>query len=200
MNIDWQQYQKELHDVIADPSKDIVLDAEYFYDPTTGNFASAPGGVFQLTSGRNQRKFVTLWQLFDEPEFPSCVQHLSEKVREIRRHNSFGAIVTCTATSRHLMDSIHSEIETREGSVNSYYFGPYPFVNVEMGTHPEIRGQRVLILTDVVATGSLIKQMTQTVNELEGKVVGAVCVVLTGPDLIATCKSEGATSYEVDGR
>src|SRR5262245_40604828 len=105
--MDWQAYSEELHRVIETPNYNIILDAERFYDPNTGEWNQIPGSVFQLTSGRYQRKFCSLWQLFDQLEFSTCIASLAQKVNEIRTQTSFSIIVTCTITAKHLMDSLH---------------------------------------------------------------------------------------------
>ena len=77
--------------------------------------------MFELPSGqRCQSEFITLWELFDHrDELERCMQMFAEKAKEIRGVNPFSTIVTCAPTTRHILENVHADIETKDEKVQA---------------------------------------------------------------------------------
>ena len=209
---DFSFYRKELRDLIKNPDYGILLNADDWWreqqarirvrklahndgDSTPEVLEDAHSEIdsaaFRLaTSTRFQKEFVSLWELFDHTnEYKVCSTALADLAKSIRQVNPFSAIVTCTATAKHLLERIHSLVETEREPVQVHYLHAYPFVSPDGRSTLNFRGQRVLLLTDVVASGSLVEELARTVTELGGTVIGALCVVLVGESKIAELAS-----------
>jgi hypothetical protein len=210
---DFDSYRNELRNFIEAPENGILLNADTWWQEQQKRIASGGtppnhGGktaavavsdetskldetkgskaTFRLaTSMRHQKEFISLWELFDHPvEFADCCDALVERAKSIRSKNPYSTIVTCTATAKHLLERIHSRIETDQEPVQVHYLHAHPFVSPDGRSTLSFRGQRVLLLTDVVASGALVQQLAQTVQDLGGTVVACLCVVVVGEDRV----------------
>lgn len=162
-----------LRRLIADPRNSILLDAKK-YRPN----ARCP--AFELVSGRYQRKFVSVWGIFDKPwYFEDCMDELAIQAKRIRRESGlwYNAVVTCTATSRHLMEHLQARIEFGDDPVEVHYLGPYPYHTLRRNRLLDLSNKRVLILTDVVASSGLLSNMASAVERLGGDPRAALGVV-----------------------
>ncbi len=161
-----------------------ILRAEdYLSDALRANPKQIP--AFEMASGSQQRRFVSLWALFQNRDMcRETVEHMVQMALEIRSITRFTTIVTCTVTSKYLMEQIHASLEASENEkINVRYFGPYPYHIVESSTLRDLQDQRVLILTDVISTGKLVSHLASVVEELGGSVAAILSVVVTNPDL-----------------
>ena len=140
--------------------------------------------AFRLgTSDRHQREFLSLWELFDEPaKFKDCLSVLSRKAQTIR---PFTTVVTCTATAKYMLELLHADLETDLERVQIEYLPVHPFLSADRKSLLNFQGQRVLVFTDVIASGSLAKHMASIVSQLGGKVVGVLAVAVVGTELLA---------------
>lgn len=160
-----------------------LLDAETYLDTTSADARRVPR-VFELTSGIQKRRFLSLWALFQSRKmFEETTGHITRIAQRIREHTRFHTIVTCTVTSRYLMDHLHADLEVSENDkVNVRYFGPYPYHAVEDSALQDLRDQRVLILTDVISSGSLAGHLASVVRQLGGEVAAILSVAVVNPD------------------
>lgn len=157
-------------------SSGMLLDADQWQQQMgNGNQGRA---AFELTSGKFQEQFITLWELFDERQkFNDFIAMLAAKMREIRRKTPFSALVTSTETSKHIVEHVHASIEDDRDRVMIHYLGHYPFLNFENRGLLDFKGEQVLIVTDVMATGTLVGRMAEIVKEVGGTVKGGRCHV-----------------------
>lgn len=178
-------YRDQLRILINKPEYGLLLNADKWWKeghPET----EAPQAAFKLgSSERFQKEFITLWELFDHSdEADLCLKHLADEVRSIRTKYSFSTIVSATATSRHILERLHSRIETPEDKIRLEFMHRYPFLSSDRQSVLNFQGQKVLIFSDVVASGSLVSDLAAVVHHLGGQVVAVLCVVLTGKVLI----------------
>jgi hypothetical protein len=177
--------REKLRELITDPHYGMILNANRLWDerhrlPPT----STQDAAFRLVSRKIQREFVTLWELFDEREvFAGVMQDFANAAKEIYRQTPFDTIVTCTTTSKHILNHVHSMIEEPDVRINAQYLGPYPYVSVDTKLL-NFHGQRVLVITDVVATGTLLRHLIDVVEQVGGKVIAALTLVLIDPEMI----------------
>lgn len=81
-----QPFSERLQSLIDDPESGILLDANVIWNKrqrekkaSSETAVETQRAAFELASGRFQRKFVTLWELFDHPEeFEICLNELTE--------------------------------------------------------------------------------------------------------------------------
>ncbi len=161
-----------------------VLRAED-YLPNTLRVQPRQTPAFEMASGSQQRRFVSLWALFQNRDMcRETIEHMVRMALDIRSITRFTTIVTCTVTSKYLMEQIHARLEASENEkINIRYFGPYPYHIVESSNLRDLQNQRVLILTDVISTGKLVSHLASVVEELGGSVAAILSVVATNPDL-----------------
>lgn len=134
--------------------------------------------LYRAPSGGVQRHFITLWPLFDKLlYFEDCMDHLASLAREIREKQFYSTIVTCTATGQHLLEHLQPRIETADSPVESAYLGPYPYHLLAKLSPTEFKNQKVLILTDVLASMTLVRNIASVVQRLGGTVAAVLGVV-----------------------
>ena len=184
--VDWNAYAAELRNVIRNDStssdSEMVLNANDYFPGcgrTTGRAA------FELTSRRFQREFVTLWELFDEREpFHRCVTMLATLAKEIYEKTPFAVILTCTETAKCLMWHVHPLLNMGGDLIRPQYLGHYPYLGMENRATIDVENRSVLLLTDVVARGDLVKKLAEVVMDRGGTPVAALAVVLVDESLI----------------
>ncbi len=114
------EYAPKLRELIENPKSGMLLDANV-WKQQMGN-GHEGRAAFELTSGRFQEKFITLWELFDQRgDFNEFIAMLAAKIREIRRKTPFSALVTSTATSKHIVEHVHASIEDERDKVTIHY-------------------------------------------------------------------------------
>lgn len=179
---DWKQYSDDLRCQIEEDGSNVILRAEDFCAEC--EHGDEEPALFALASGRYVSEFVSLWQLFDQERFDELGDRLAEKILEIQRSTAFDAIVTCTITARHLLNSVHPKIESDTRTVPVYDLGPYPSMIRNSAAQANLQGKKVLIVTDVVASGRLIVQMTRSLLDLKINVAGTLAVIVTNQRII----------------
>lgn len=172
-----RQYSRRfVSEVIKGSETNILLHAsDYVKDPQLKEHAA-----FELYSGVLRKEFVTLWELFDEQRmYEECIEHLATLIQSIGDIHEFDAVVTCTETARHIVEQLHSEIESKTRSVTLRYLGNHAYASLADSAVADLAGFQVLLVTDVVATGSLLRHLAEAVERRGGTVVAAVTVVDT---------------------
>ncbi len=161
----------------------MLLDAKHFAGSDHGKGIPA----FELHSGRFQQHFVTVWGIFDKPwYFDECVHQMAQIADQIRQHTGwwFNAIVTCTATAKHLVEHLQPYLETRTESIDTFHLGPYPFHTVRRHGLLSLKGKSVLVVTDVIASNKMVRNIASAVERLGGstKAILAVAQLLESED------------------
>lgn len=180
-----QAYRSELREVIRSRPR-IVMDATNWFRED-GAHSSSRGPAFRLgSSDRCQREFVCLWELFDESDvFPICLDRASDLVNHIRDNNSpFTTIVTATVTAKHIVDQLHAKIETNSEKVRVVFLNHFPYLTSDARSLLRFQREDVLIATDVIASGSLVRHLAETTEQLGGNVVGVLAVVASGEEFV----------------
>lgn len=161
--------------IILDRRNGMLLDARNFTRPEESKSIPA----FELYSGRFQQYFVTIWGIFDKPwYFAECVRQMSALGNDIRQNPDswFNAIVTCTATAKHLVAHLQRHLESHGETIDVFHLGPYPFHTVRRQGLLSLRGQSVLIVTDVVASTKMVRNIASAVERLGGTVKAILAV------------------------
>lgn len=167
-------YAARLLKFIKNKENGALLDAQ------SDDWLKKPAEAFELTSGRYQRYFITLWPLFENPEeFSACVQAVADKALKIQAKTPFSAIVSSTTTTKHLLDRVHSIIEAPGERLDVSFLGSYPLFKSD-DSLLDFTDQRVLIITDVIASGTMAGHLAETVEQVGGEVVGVLAVLSVG--------------------
>ena len=80
------------------------------------------------------------------------------------------------------MEHLQPRIETAESRVEATYLGPYPYHALTQLPENAFKNKSVLILTDVVASMTLVKNIASVVHRLGGTVSAVLSVVTTLSD------------------
>ena len=132
------------------------------------------------SKGRIRRFYITLSGLFRGREnLNECLEVLANTARKFSVNNQkIDYLVTCGATGRYLTEYLLPRLYPDTPShTKTLYLGPYPHADErEIGN---LNGKRCLIVTDVIASGSWIREIAQTLSEAQAEVVGCVSVVDT---------------------
>ncbi len=127
---------------------------DYFRKSKSKQLKQIP--AFEMVRQRAEGFRFTLGAFQISDIFQKTAKHLAEMARDIRASSRFTTIVTCTATSKYIMDQLHAELEASEKQkIDIRYFGPYPYHIVESADLRDLHNHRVLIFTDVIATANL---------------------------------------------
>ena len=195
----WTAYRDKLHRIICAPENGMLLDATRYLDPS-GETIEIPGAAFHLTSGRYRRQFISIWELFDHPvEFDECIGMLVERAAMIRRKiGAFNMIVTCTHTSREMVRHMRPQLgRMLDNDIEVSEFGHYPHDSPDQLELHAFRSRRVLIFTDVMASGSLVRDMALRVTRTGGDVIGVLAVVLSDAALVKDLDSQGVVNTDL---
>ncbi len=202
--MDFGKYSEDLSRLIDNPSAGLLLDAEIDYD-SDGNEVPREGAVFLLTSGKYRRKFVSLWELFDHPdELKNCVNALVARAVGIGREHHFNTIVTCTPTAREILHHVQPLLEKEMGhELLVSDFGHYPLMTSGDFEPHAFRSRQALIFTDVMASGTLVREMAARVIRTGGEVIAVLCVVLSDETLAGQVDQERVLmplNHQIAGR
>jgi hypothetical protein len=151
----------------------------------------SPGGVvFETTSGKWHKQFVTLWPLFaDRALFAECADALAGLARTIRDQKGYTTIVTGTAAAKHLMEYVQAQVESDDDGLTVQHLGPYPFLAAGDRGVLNFRGEKVLIVADVLDSGNVVRNLAKAVRDLNGDPVAALCLVAVNETLIEGMKN-----------
>lgn len=196
----WKAYRDELQAFILVPENGIWLEAEKYLDPS-GKLHHIPGAAFHLTSGRYRREFISMWELFDHPaEFDRCIDMLVERAVLIyKREQSFNTIVTCTHTAREIVRHLRPKLEMLLGrEIEVSEFGHYPHDSPDGLEIHAFRSRSVLIFTDVMASGKLVRDMALRVGRTGGDVVGVLTMVLCDSEVTVRLDDQGISIEDLN--
>jgi hypoxanthine-guanine phosphoribosyltransferase len=180
-------YRTKFHALLRNKKTGMRFDANEWWEKERGQ--KTYRAAFRLgTSDTHQREFLSLWELFDETdEFKECLKVLARRARSLRPYTT---IVICTSTARYMMELLHAELETDLERVRIEYLPIHPFLTPDRKSLLNFQGQRVLVFTDVIASGTLARHMSAIVSQLGGVVVGVLAVAVVGEKLLATQKPD----------
>jgi signal transduction histidine kinase/hypoxanthine-guanine phosphoribosyltransferase len=184
----FSDYRQKLHAIFRNNRIGMRFNANDWWKLQGGS--STKRAAFRLgTSIRYQTEFLSFWELFDNSEeFGECLDVLVRKARSIRASRPFTTVVTCTATGKYILEQLHPKLETPLERVRLEYLPIHPFLTPDRKAVLNFEGQKVLIFTDVVASGSLAKHMATIVSQLGGKVVGALGIAVVSEELLDSQK------------
>jgi len=167
----WEAYSAELRAIIEDPKSGVLLDPDDDF--------GAKGGAFELASGHLQKKFLTLWELFDDTEFfDRCMEMFAKKAQSIYAATPFSVMLTCTETGKYIMEHTHGVLDVGGAEISLRYLGNFPFLGPDNPEGLDLRDKKVLILTDVIASARLVQRLADVVEEGGGTPVAGLCVVM----------------------
>ncbi len=191
-------FRDRLRDAIKDPQRRMLLRASDVWrqhDPS----GSPCRPVFETSSHHCHDEFVTLWGLFEESKlFAECIDHLAALARQVRDEKGYTTIVTSTATARHLVEYVHSKIESANDRIAVRYLGPYPFLGAGNREVINFKGEKVLIVADVIDSGTVVMNLAKAVRDLNGVPVAALCLVLVNEDHISRLDEKGEILLAVE--
>lgn len=180
-------YQQELKNLIENPKSGIILDADEEYSRRNSGY-DGDRAAFKLQGGQVVKKFLTIWELFDESEaFEKCIGKLVEKAETIRNQFYYSYIVTTTAAAEELGNHIFDRLKQNIGSEKGlliYHYSDYPNTPLPNEEIEQLEGETVLLLTDVVTTGNLIRNMIEIIEKKGGKLVAILAIVITDKQFI----------------
>ena len=185
-------YRDRLRDFVASGKSGMIYNADHIYNLKTGTSARNGAG-FKLLSGQIVKEFVTIWELFDHrTEFETCIDELTQRAIEIHDQVDFTSIVTCTQPTRELVTHIYPKLRDRIGNrFTVAHFGDYPTTPMPPQDGPHFADEAVLILTDVISTGTSLENMAEIIRKQKGRVVSVLAVLLTHPEWIQEQNKHG---------
>lgn len=193
--LDPDDYRQELREYLMNRDNGMLLAATDYVPQEAMPIANA---FFQLTSGTFAEEFITIWEIFDDRRaFTRCMSELSAKANAIRGKSYYSTVVTCTATAKEIGAHIREEVGA-DNDVEFRHFGDYPSPQAASGVEVEdFYREHVLILTDVVASGSLVKKLADVIESRGGKVVAVLAVVVTAGAHVTQTEEEGCASVDL---
>lgn len=148
-------------------------------------------GHFLLTSGRHSNKYLQCAKIFKHAKYSEeLCRDLAEKFKDDQIDlvigPAMGAVIMAYEVSRHLnVENIFAERENGEMALRRNF-------TVE-------KGQRVLVVEDVVTTGGSVKEVIKLVEEAGGVVAGVGSIVdRTGGKIDFGTKFKAVISMEVE--
>jgi len=177
----------ELAAFLLDPESGVLLDARR-RTRSDGSAEYCENAVFRVPGQTGLRQqYISIAGLFrDTKRFDDCADALGAIAANLlkRRKNglSFSALACSTATARHLMDHVHSRLRkpfakscNEKRDLRTEYHGVQ--LLQEGKSLPNYHGEQVLIVADVVASGSGCRELTRFVEDTGGNVAGILTVV-----------------------
>lgn len=126
-------------------------------------------GHFKLTSGRHSKQYLQCAQLFQYPEYSKKItEELVKKFKDEKIDlivgPAVGGIILAYEVARQLnIKNIFMERENGKMTLRRGF-------NIE-------KGQRVLVVEDVVTTGGSVKEVIDVIKECGGEVIGVGSIV-----------------------
>ena len=170
--------QKLLFDLLnspdpKDPKAGVLLDATDWVPPGRAN----SDAYFQLYSGGCQKTFVSISNLFDRlDDCERIIDAMAEKGAKSRRRLRFTCAVACTATAKLLLERLHAKIEDTPDELTIHYLGSHPFLNPDTYGVLNFEGEDVLIVTDVISSGSLVSNLALAIRHVGGRPKAALAL------------------------
>ena len=168
------------------PASGMLMDAATDFESKRPG--DGPGGraAFQLNSGIAVKQFLTIWEMFDHrQELRRCTNELVRMARELIERLHYTKVATCTATARELANYVLDEVRTQHvPQLGAIHFDDDPVRTNGVPLGQSLFDDRVLILTDIVSTGSLVRNMAEQILRLGGTPIAALAVALTNRSLI----------------
>lgn len=186
MSPSWNEYRNQLRNFIQSETSGMLLDADDEYHHRTGENAQRRAG-FKLQNGQVVKKFITIWELFDHSDhFNECIKRLTCKAANIHSRVNFTKIITATLTAEELCNHVFDQLRKSTGisELSTYHFGNYPTKPFSNGYSGQFKDEKILILTDIVSSGNLLQNMTESILKQGGQVISVLAVAITRQDWI----------------
>jgi orotate phosphoribosyltransferase len=155
--------------------------------PIHGEGPSNAKAYYRLVSGRAQEYFLSIWELLDNA---TIVKQLSEALASriqalfAVQATTFSAIAVSTPTERALLGILLPEL----------VLNGLQFETIDVSTpwrrtsnnrsRVNLTAGRVLILTDVIASGRALRQTARELRARGRNPIAALAVIVTGPKLL----------------
>ena len=194
-----RHYAAELGAFISKQEHGCFLDA----GQASGLGTLGTRAAFRLPSGRLQRQYVWIAGLFRNTSvFETCIEKLAQLVTDEFGYGAppYSVLAACTANAHFLASRLHARLLHNQPALSYEYFGPYPLQH--QAARSESKRRDVIIVADVVASGSLCRDLANEVERAIGSVRGIVTVaeVLDGP-VVNAMIDDGVEDFELsDGR
>lgn len=170
-----QTFRDRLRFLISDKNNGLLIDARDDIEET-GLVVTREKRVFKLTNGHLTRQYITSWGVFrDAAILRDTIVGLADAAEgALDQFGPISHLATATATGLYLTDYVHAELLRRgRADLQTAHFGDYsPGEDLET-----LRGHKVLLITDVVATGRRVREIVRKVEE-KGASVGAVVAIV----------------------
>jgi orotate phosphoribosyltransferase len=192
--MDNKNFREQLAEFILDPANGVLLDARKRRQPD-GTVGDVPNGVFRIP-GKDSfwQQYISIAGLFRQTEvFDKCADFLANQGKRLLVKSTTGpaftALACCSATAHHLMRHIHArlrkpfaEVSKHKPDLRAEYHGMYPLQPDRK--LPDYHQERVMLVADVVASGSLCRDLALEIEQKGGTVVGllAVATVVNSED------------------
>lgn len=117
---------------------------------------------YLLHSGITQDRFVTIWPIIENFDLFSRVTNLlSEAITSIAVRHNIDIVLGCTTTVMHLLDALKPRLQH---VTDVFYIGTHPLLLHSDTATLRLRNKNVLILTDVISSGTLCSDICQEVS------------------------------------
>lgn len=137
--------------------------------------------VFKVNEGGEyQNEFLTVWPIIRTPKLLNDIaKTLAARLMRMRQRTQFNRIVTCSPTMRYVMEEI-SHILPAKADVTFEYLGLHPMQGMDLvASRPFSERDHVAIITDVVSSGELLREMINVVGGARATVVGSLAMFRT---------------------
>ena len=123
-------------------------------------------GGYRLHSGIIQDRFISIWPLIhDFEKYELLIKLLCDELTSRCKEHSIDVIAGCSSTILHLLEGIKSKLF---GICDVLYLGTHPLQSDPDKIKERLASKRVLILTDVISSGSLLVETSHLIVNLEG--------------------------------
>lgn len=156
------------------------------------DISNYPGyDTFELSSGLFAKKFITIWELFDKiEELEECIHRLADVAHQIFTDTkaNYTKIVTSTSTeqeiARHLIQRLYENYPNTQNQVSTIHFDNYFSINNYYNDDLFSRKENVIILTDIIASGSLVRKVAAQLENKGINVIGILSICISGEEII----------------
>jgi len=148
--------------------------------------------AFKLQSDKLVEDFYTIWPIFRQKEFfDRVIEEITNELKRLNKDFSAKKIVTCTATAKHLLEHVQYNLGSDYDDIESTYLGDFPIIDLQHNTLLDYKGKNVLIFTDIVSSGNLVRKMAEVVHKVGGQPVGVLSLAIISSDIHSESSMDG---------
>ena len=163
---------------LNDRQHELILTPDSFHELFGQLHSNDETIAFKIHEDKFRAEFLTVWPIIRDPDlFEAIASLLIKNIIALRNIALFTRIVTCSPTMRYFLDEIRFKLDQGEGEVLFDYLGLHPMhAPRPERTQPFTERDHVLIITDVVSTGTLVQEMRDHVTKDGANVVGHIAL------------------------